>query len=129
MQKKICDMLYVSLNLKEKQFGIVAMNQQTAEKIASAASFLITSEALKHQEYLAQPYRLAIDILEVLRNGKQNHYTSSQISKYLETNTQIYREKGLNANTVCQVLQALRKGGIAIYSNRKLGWHFQIEAN
>lgn len=103
------------------------MNTQTAEKIASAASFLITSDALLHQQYLAQPLSMAVDVLEVLRNGKGKHYTSRQISEHLETNIQIYREKGINANTVCQILQALRKGGIPLSSHRQLGWSFQVE--
>jgi hypothetical protein len=105
------------------------MNKQTAEKIASAASFLITSDALQYQQYLEPPFRLAVDILKVFHQERDKHYKSCEISEYLIKNDQIYREKGLNASTVCQILQALRKGGIPLSSNRKLGWSFQTEIN
>ncbi|BAQ61523.1 hypothetical protein GM3708_1929 [Geminocystis sp. NIES-3708] len=103
------------------------MNKKTAHKITSAASFLITSDALKCRKYLEPCLRLSLDILEVLRNSEYKHYTSRQISQYLEENSQTYREKGLNANTVCQVLQALKRGGIDLSSNSKLGWTFQLK--
>lgn len=41
----------------------------------------------------------------------------------METNDE-YGEKGLNDNTVRQVLQALRQGSVALSSHRKQGWYF-----
>lgn len=103
------------------------MNIKTANKITTAALFLMTNDALKYQQHLEPCLRMALDVLGVLRQAECQYYTSHQISQYLEQNTQIYREKGLNANTVCQILRALKKGGITLSSNGKRGWTFQSQ--
>jgi hypothetical protein len=46
------------------------MNKTTYAKIAGAATFLVSSCAIECRAYLAPPFRLAIDILEVLSDGK-----------------------------------------------------------
>ena len=101
------------------------MNINTANKITSSALFLMTSDALKYRQYLEPCLRMALDILNVLRKFASEYHTSYQISQYLEKTTQIYREKGLNVNTVCQILRALKKGGVSLSSHRKKGWIFQ----
>ena len=101
------------------------MNQKTFSKIARAAPFLVTARAIECRDYLAPPYRLALDILEVLRKGKW--YKSCEIAQHLMDTNNNYQEKGLNAGTVCQVLQALRKGSVALLSDHKQGWYLQKE--
>ncbi len=98
------------------------MNQKTYQKIVKAAPFLVTARAIECREYLEPSYRLAIDILEVLRQSKW--YKSCEIARYLMETNKIYQEKGLNSGTVCQILQALKKGSIALSSNQKQGWYF-----
>ncbi|MBU7584886.1 MAG: hypothetical protein KAF91_18595, partial [Nostoc sp. TH1S01] len=74
--------------------------------------------------YLAPPFRLAIDILEIIGSGTA--YKPCEIAQYLmETNID-YREKGLNPSTVRQVLQALRAGAVPVVSDRKKGWYINI---
>lgn len=102
------------------------MNQKTSSKIACAAPFLVTASAVECRDYLDRPYRLALDILEVLREGKQ-WYKSCEIAQHLMDTNNDYREKGLNPGTVCQVLQALRKGSVALSSHPKQGWYFHKE--
>jgi len=99
------------------------MNKKTSSKIVRAATFITTVRALECRDYLDKPYRLALDILEVLRQGKK-WYKSCEIAQYLMETNNDYREKGLNAGTVCQVLQALRKGSVALSSHPKQGWYF-----
>lgn len=101
------------------------MNQKTSSKIAHAARFLVTARAMECRDYLAPPYRLALDILEVL--GTDKWYKSCEIAQYLMDTNSNYREKGLNPGTVCQVLQALRKGSVALLSHPKQGWYFRKE--
>lgn len=101
------------------------MNQKTSSKIARAAPFLVTALAIECRDYLDPPYRLALDILEVLYEGKW--YKSCEIAQHLINTNSNYREKGLNTGTVCQVLQALQKGSVALLSDRKQGWYFQKE--
>ncbi|MBD2664053.1 hypothetical protein B6N60_03667 [Richelia sinica FACHB-800] len=99
------------------------MNQKTYSKIASAATFLLTNRATECKDYLEPPFRLAIDILEVMNDGKP--YKPCEIAQYLMMQNIDYREKGLNPSTVRQVLQALRAGSVPIVSDRKKGWYIK----
>lgn len=99
------------------------MNQKTYAKIAGAATFVVTARAIECRDHLDPPLRLAIDILEVFDDGK--HHKSCEIAQYLMETNSNYQEKGLNYNTVCQVLQALRKGSLPLLSDPKKGWYFQ----
>ena len=100
------------------------MNKVTARKITNAAPFLITHEAKKYREYLASPLRMAVDIIEVF-DGK-NWDKSREIARLLIEKHFLYQEKGLNSGTVCQVLQALRDGSIALESNCRKGWYLHF---
>lgn len=99
------------------------MNQKTYSKIASAATFLVTDIAIECRDYLAPPFRLAIDILEVVGGGKP--CKACEIAQYLMDKNIDYREKGLNPSTVRQVLQALRAGSVSVVSDRKKGWYIE----
>lgn len=99
------------------------MNQKTYAKVVNAAAFVVTARAIECRDHLDPPLRLAIDILEVLDDGK--HHKPCEIAQYLMQTNSKYREKGLNHNTVCQVLQALKKGSLPLLSEPKKGWYFQ----
>jgi|ERR671932_813813 hypothetical protein len=101
------------------------MNQKTYSKIACAAPFLVTPLAIECRDYLDQPYRLAIDIIEVVCERKC--CKPLEIAQHLMDTNSNYREKGLNPSTVRQVLQALRKGSVALSSHPKQGWYFRKE--
>ncbi|BDA71406.1 hypothetical protein CAL7716_055720 [Calothrix sp. PCC 7716] len=100
------------------------MNKKTYAKIVKAASFLVTALDIECRIYLDAPFRLAIDILEVLADGK--HHKPCDIAQYLIETNSSYREKGLNPSTVYQVLQEIREGSALIASDRKKGWYFKI---
>ncbi len=99
------------------------MNQKTYSKIVSAATFLLTNPAMEYKDYLEPPFRLALDILGVINDGKS--YKPCEIAQYLMKQNLDYKEKGLNPSTVRQVLQALRAGSAPVMSDRKKGWYIQ----
>lgn len=99
------------------------MNQKTYAKIANAAAFLVSDRAIECRDHLDPPLRLARDILDVLDDG--NHHKPYEIAQYLMETNSNYREKGLNSNTVYQVLHALKKGNLPLLSDSKKGWYFQ----
>lgn len=99
------------------------MNQKTYSKIVSATAFLLTTRAKECKDYLEPPFRLALDIIEVINGGRP--YKPCEIAQYLMMQNMEYKEKGLNPSTVRQVLQALRAGSAPVISDRKKGWYIQ----
>lgn len=99
------------------------MNKKTYAKIVEAASFVVTAFDIEYRKYLDAPLRLAIDIVEVIADGK--HHKPCEIAQYLMETNSSYREKGLNPSTVCQVLQAIREGSTLMASDRKKGWYLK----
>jgi len=86
------------------------MNSSTALKIERAAKFLKTPTAKQARDYLDEPYKLALEILEAFADGQPHNFS------------EIAEITGLNPCTVSQVLKALMRGGFEFTITPALGW-------
>ncbi len=95
------------------------MNQKSVEKIQTATKFILWFRHCLPQPfqqvvrpYLAQPYQLALEILDCC---------SGEEPMTVET---IAQKIAVNKNTARQVLSALREGGLIFTISATRGWKY-----
>lgn len=88
------------------------MNPSTLKKITAASAFLCTAEARKTEDYLADPYRLCLQIFSAMADGDPR--TVQAIADLIPPEERRGRLGNLppSWNTVNQILFALKRGGV-----------------
>ncbi len=100
------------------------MNRITADRLRSAAVFLSTPIAQQSRLYLANPYQLALNLIDCLKEGDSDWVTAVDLSTRMRNRF----KRSLDRETVVQVLRALKEGGMAIESGNK-GWRIQCRSD
>jgi hypothetical protein len=88
------------------------VNQETLAKVTAGAAFVCSAEARKVEKYLADPYRLCLQIFATLSDGEPK--TVQEIADLIPAQQRQGRQGNLPPawNTINQILLALKKGGV-----------------
>jgi hypothetical protein len=92
------------------------MNDITADRIRSAATFLSTPVAQRCREHLADPLQASLNLIDCL-NESSERITSAELAVKIKSRF----KQNLDRETITQILRALKEGGMPIESSSK-GW-------